>query len=189
MKTGVVYALCDPVADEVRYIGQTHLPLKSRMNIHMRARTTGTHVGNWIRSLRQRPNIVIVERVEAHDLIALSAALDTAEVRLIAHFRACGYDLTNGTDGGGGVRGWNHSIETRERIRAANLTPEGRERCRQNGLASARAGVWVGRKHTDETRAKMREAWKRRAPPTAETRAKISAALIGRPKPRRTNAG
>lgn len=41
----------------------------------------------------------------------------------------------------------------------------------------------LGRKHTEKTKAKMREAASKRNPPTAETRAKMSAAKKGKPAP------
>jgi hypothetical protein len=60
-----------------------------------------------------KPTLVIVERCNA-------SLADEAERKHIARRRAEGHDLTNSTDGGGGIRGWRHDAKTRAKIGAVH---------------------------------------------------------------------
>lgn len=93
-----------------------------------------------------------------------------------------GYNLTTG-----GESGKVHTAESCARMTASRmgrgkgvpLKPEHREKIRQATL---------GRTTTPETRKKMREARSRRAPPSDETRARLSAAMHARWAARREAA-
>lgn len=109
----------------------------------------------WIRSLAERPKIRALCLVDyAND--------GEMEELVIAAYRSLGFDLVNATDGGEGKKGCFHSEESKAKIRA-----------------------WgIGRKMppiSEETRERMAAA-QRGKKQTAEHRAKIAAAGIGRPK-------
>lgn len=87
-----IYGLCDPVSGELRYIGKANDPQK-RLKSHMRdCRHRATPVYCWIRSLDERPALVVLE----------ADCLDwkEAERRWIAKARAEGVRLLNLADGG-----------------------------------------------------------------------------------------
>lgn len=75
---------------------------------------------------------------------------------LIWCFKDMGCKLVNQTEGGEGQSGYEHSDETKQKIRAANIgraqTPE------QRAATSARMSgnkIWAGRTHAEETKAKI----------------------------------
>jgi len=75
---------------------------------------------------------------------------------LIWCFKDMGCKLVNMTDGGEGQSGYEHSDETKQKIRAANIgraqTPE------QRAATSARMSgnrIWAGRTHAEDTKAKI----------------------------------
>src|SRR5207247_2005136 len=70
------------------------------------------YVWRWIRSLNAVPKLIILERCSSQDL-------DEAERAWIACLRLYRCRLTNHTDGG--TSGQSHSIETRQKMRAAKL--------------------------------------------------------------------
>jgi hypothetical protein len=112
----LIYALCDPRDDSVRYIGKTIHPLHLRFAAHMRAgRRAGRRkpVHNWINGLLaigQRPYIRCIQTVPCE------WDWQAAERFWIAAARRTGYSLMNLTDGGEGVSGHVHSQEHKEKI-------------------------------------------------------------------------
>jgi predicted GIY-YIG superfamily endonuclease len=106
---GVIYALCDPDTNEVRYIGQTK-DLKHRLCEHFSARSK-LYRDCWIRSLERDPSHFILEECDTRE------ELNEAERFWIDWYRRCGFArLTNLTDGGGGIDGFKHSADARKRI-------------------------------------------------------------------------
>lgn len=105
------------------------------------------------------------------------------EIAWIEFYREQGFDLVNGNAGGeGGLAnksrlGKPHTPETREKLRLAHtgktLTAE---HCAN--MSAARKGKFLGKKHSEETRAKMSiSAIKRkRLPHSSETRVKMQSA-------------
>lgn len=80
-----------------------------------------------------------------------------AEMETIDQFRRLGFSLTNMSDGGEGLSGYVTSEETRRKISALK----------------------IGKPRPEHVRAKMAEFNRNRPPPSAETKRKISEALIG----------
>lgn len=169
-----IYALADPRTEAVRYVGQTSNGMRRpRYHFSPSKSSGGTHSGNWIKSLRSvglRPSVRILEEVPVDDL-------NLAEMFWIAQAKGIGWDLTNHTDGGGGLRGFRHNEKTKERIRAANT---GKKRSPET---RALIGLLAkGRTHSAETRLKLRlgHLGKKYAPMSAQGRANLAAAQRGK---------
>lgn len=116
----IIYVLCDPVTQQIRYVGKTMRGL-ARVKWHMYERGRRTHKDNWIRSLKKRglePEAVIIKEHAA------PGDLDEAERFWIAYLRCIGADLTNATAGGDGQaigdRNAMHDPAARQRFSEAN---------------------------------------------------------------------
>jgi transposase len=150
-----IYELLDPANGACRYVGQSR-NAKKRYEWHLTAAGRGNvgYVYNWIRALLRtgaKPVLRVVCSCSEQDA-------DREEMRWIAARKAEGARLTNGTDGGGGIRGWRHSAETRALIGAKH----------------------AGKVVSTETRARISDAKRRAPPPSIETRLRMSIASRGR---------
>jgi len=132
MKEWQIYALKDPRDGRIRYIGQTSMSLRRRMQAHLlRAPIERTHKGVWLR------NLLAAGLKPVYEVLGTGyGEWAEAERRWIREGRERGWALTNGTAVGEGLRG---------------LSDEGRAR-----LSAARRA----RITKSETRAKMSEARK-----------------------------
>ena len=172
-RSWVIYILSDPrLPDVVRYVGATHRNPKKRLAAHIyssRPGGTRTHTSNWIRSLLGvgvKPSLKVVDS-------GAGPGWEASEMYWIARYKGQGCDLTNHTAGGEGSLGFQHSPETRAKLRADKL---GRKLSPEHRAKISVAGR--GRTPSPETRAKL-SAGKRGNNPSAEARAKISAAHLG----------
>lgn len=202
----MIYTLTDSDGS-IRYVGKTSRSPLVRLDGHLKEAQNlprhSTYKNNWIRSL-------LAEGKQPHlTVLSCSLDTDGSDLErwYIATFRALGYRLTNTTGGGGGILGYRHTAETRARIAAANL---GRIRphtaAAKAKISAAKKGKPVsaealakriGRKQSTETvekriaplrgRKKSSEVIAKsvagREPDfhhSAETKARISAALTGR---------
>lgn len=170
----LIYALCEPGTEIIRYIGKC-VDTRVRVRQHLaeaRRPNRNSYRCNWIRSLDgNRPAVLILEKVaEGH--------WEDRERYWIDFHRRSGANLTNTTDGGEGLN--NPSEEVRRKIgtsKRGNKNCVGRvisEETRQ--LMSGKA---KGRQHTNEARAKMSTAQTGRKH-TEETKKKMSAARKGK---------
>lgn len=126
MTVSYIYGLICPIRSEIRYIGKSIRP-RERLQNHMND-TGNCHRVNWIKHLKTnglKPELIILEEVSPHD------DWRERERYWISHGLDNGWPLTNNTSGGDGVR---------------DLPEETRERMRK---------VWLGRKHSDETKKKI----------------------------------
>lgn len=183
MSQFIIYGLVDPRTLLARYIGLSASGLErpSRHRRPSELRRHG-HKTNWIKALHALGldyTIVVLEEV------ASRGALADLERFWIAYGRACGWPLTNLTDGGEGSKGL--MPEVREQI--AN-TLRGHKRTQESIEKQFATRKANGYKHSDKTRAKMRASNVGKSRPTlkgkpltAECRAKISAAKIGKERP------
>ncbi len=108
-----VYGLFDPRDGALRYVGCHRGVLATRLQSHLadsRKSKIATHKTNWIRKLTQMDLMPIISEIQ--NFFSKKEMLE-AEVYWISFFRSQGCRLTNGTDGGEGVWGHRHSIETR----------------------------------------------------------------------------
>ena len=152
----------------------------------------GTHIRAFTFRRRNRHHASIVAKHGAQNILVdlmecpSEAEALQAEIECIALLRGAGVELCNVTDGGEGVVGLRHSDETKyllsllaqaqprqprseetkAKIGAANkINLTGHKQSAETiarRSATLRALQLSGRKHSDETRAKMREAWKKR---------------------------
>ncbi len=157
-----IYALCDPLTHEIRYIGKADDPEK-RLVTHLHDNKHETnHKANWIRSLLakgMKPVVKIVDEVSKTEWMPIESAY-------IIFYKEQGANLTNATLGGDGYgSGEDHPMFGK---------PRSREHCAK--LSAAR----LGKKLSLEHRAKLSAAQRNRQPPSIETRAKLSAARKNR---------
>jgi NUMOD3 motif len=114
----LIYGLIDPRTRMIRYIGKScsgmRRPKKHRL---LASNSIGPHCENWIRALQTSGfdyEIVVLDEA------ANKSTLSELERFWIAYGRACGWPLTNATDGGDGRSpGYRASAETRAKMSAA----------------------------------------------------------------------
>lgn len=117
MSRFLIYALTCPRCGAVRYVGKSTTGMvRTRQHLTPSMLAQRCYRTRWLRSLLAgglKPGVTILEELVAVDGLA------AAEVRWIAHGRAAGWPLTNGTDGGDGTPGSVRSPESRARMSAA----------------------------------------------------------------------
>lgn len=194
-----IYVLLCPDTGEVRYVGKTSVDLILRLSGHISEAKLASsgYRGRWLRKMiaeGKRPAI----RLD----VDVPPERDWAEVERerIAHYRALGCRLVNGTAGGEGMV--DPSPEVRAKMSASAKrraqTPEAQKMLAENGrmvglknkgrtkppsVGAAVAASNRSRIVTEETRAKMRAAQSARRvrkPHSDETKAKLRAAFQGR---------
>lgn len=149
-----IYILQDPRTEQVRYVGVTRQQIRRRLSGHLAEARRGdnTHRSRWIRALLTEG----VEPVVVSLFKAEPDAWQEMERAVIAAYREAGAPLVNATDGGDGVFGHTHSVESRAKMSVARR----------------------GKPHSPEHRAKIGAAQKGKVIPP-EVRAKMSAARNG----------
>ena len=163
-----IYGLIDPVTKQVRYIGWTCRDIKSRLWEHINEAIKlrkNSHKLSWIRSLLRKslsPEVILLEYVDINSWAE-------AEQKWITEFREQGVSLTNATDGGQGNPGWEPSLETKQKLRQANLGKKQTEESNQK------------RSLTQKGKPKLK-AQQRTPEENATVRANISKALKGTKK-------
>lgn len=98
-QTTFIYGLCDPLTQQLRYVGKANRPdVRRYQHIESRALIKKTHKNHWIKSLMvkgKRPEMFIIEEASRDDW-------KDAEQFWISYFKSIGADLTNTTCGGDG---------------------------------------------------------------------------------------
>jgi hypothetical protein len=187
----IIYGLFDPLSKQLRYVGKTTATLERRWSIHgsLAKRKTPRHIYNWWRGLLAcgvEPEIFEIDRIPpGGDWVE-------AEQFWIAYFRFVGCNLVNRCDGGQGTTGIIFSDQHIDRLRASHIgnrrSPEHQRKMKEIHLAAWRRNPGSRWKpgqleKTLATKAERRAAglYKKRAPATEETKAKISAGKRGKP--------
>lgn len=108
----IIYGLYDPLelGGNLRYIGQSAQGLKRAYDHKKPGKLKAhNHKVHWILQLisqNKKYRVDILRDLgEFEDPKVRDAALNEAEIELIAHYRSLGVKLTNSTDGGEGTRG------------------------------------------------------------------------------------
>src|SRR5438552_2383132 len=105
----LIYALCDPRDNAIRYIGKSSNGLRRpQAHRYPSARIDGTHRAKWLQALHLLGLRATIEIVE----VCSAISLNEAERFWIEEFRREGCKLTNHCDGGEGTAGRIVSDET-----------------------------------------------------------------------------
>ena len=143
MGDSYIYSLSDPRTNEVRYVGKTkYADLYKRKKGHINHTIEGrvNHRTAWIQSLLKENLTPTIELID----IVPDEEWQFWEVYWISQIKSWGFNLVNGDNGGLG--GHRFSIET--------LAEMSRSR-------KGNPGFFKGRKHTEESKQKIREALKK----------------------------
>lgn len=195
-----IYALKDPRDGVIRYVGKTKNALSKRLTAH-RNEKRQTRKCRWLAKLRRdgvEPAVVVLEEVQ-------ETTWEESERFWIKWCRISGFDLTNHTDGGDGVGGLDTEARRRvsERMKIRMAKPGARDFLSDPARGAKISAALTGRPKSADHVAKLKQnqpgrklsAEQRAAisrglignqfrlgkPHDEITRAKISAALIGRP--------
>lgn len=96
-----IYTLSCPIIGDIRYVGATSKPLKTRLNGHVKdCQKYNTKRAKWVLSILNDGLMPIIEPLEE-----TKDNWELAEMFWISQLRAWGFDLTNVTDGGIGQLG------------------------------------------------------------------------------------
>lgn len=146
-----IYGLIDPRNDSIRYVGKTNNPqgrllghIEKAKKAHKNTRGHWSHRSSWIRNVlseNYEPDIIVLEECGNDWREAEKWWINLGEL--------LGWKLTNHTEGGDGLTGYNHSEKTKKKIGEASL-----ER-------GAKPPDWTGRKQSPEHIKKRVEARKK----------------------------
>lgn len=116
----IIYTLSHPDTHEIRYIGKTVKPLKSRLADHLySSKRENNHRTNWLKSIVKIDKIPLIEELE----VCPWDNSQEREIYWIAQFKAWGFRLINLTIGGEGCIGRKMSNKTKQKIRNSNRKP------------------------------------------------------------------
>lgn len=170
-----IYTLSDPRTGEVRYVGQTHRPLKFRYWAHVNPRPQDrTHNANWIKHLRKdglRPIIELIEEVPDEEWVLW-------EKYWIAQFKCWGFRLNNHSFGGDSEKGVVLSNESMRKLR---------EGCKKRKISKEErdkfGARWKGKKRSRESVLKSVETRKKLGcfNISEATKEKVRKAKLGKP--------
>lgn len=153
--TSGIYGYWDKLKDEIVYVGQA-VDIRLRHNEHYSpARYNAQTINGVLQSNKNRYEIIILKECSID-------YLDFWEITLIALFNP----KFNFTDGGEGSRGFKHSLETKQKlskmlsgVNSANYGKKFDESHRKKiGESNKGYKKFLGKKHSEETKQKIREA-------------------------------
>ena len=159
-----IYGLCDPVTQELRYVGKTN-NIMLRYNNHISSIKSKTIKNSWIKSLlnkNTRPEIFILDEVPDSEWIFW-------EQWYIQYFKTIGCRLTNDPRCLGGENppshlGEHHSKEVIEKIRKSNtgkkLSEYTKSKISQSKIGAY--GFWNNKTRDIKTKNKISESKKNR---------------------------
>lgn len=144
-----IYALKDPISNDIRYIGKTKNELNKRLYEHCTIRNLKekTHKNNWIKyllKLNYRPVILLIEEVDYCNW-------QEREIYWINFYKSIGNNLTNGTNGGDGSNGCKRSKDCIEKIidiKRKNGTLARSYECRRK-ISESQKGKKLSKEHSD----------------------------------------
>lgn len=163
MSQCVVYGLLSTRTNEIRYIGQTTRSPNRRLSQHLTyAKKRRTAVQLWI--FREVADGFQIRM----SILVADAIFNDSEINEITKWRESGARLLNHTEGGGGVLGHVQTEETKRKksalaklywdsqVERVRWHPTDEQKLKISIAAKGRIRN-VGRKHSEETKQKMRE--------------------------------
>ena len=178
----IIYALKDPISNEIRYVGKSTSGLK-RPKIHLMPSSYNSlskkhfHVYCWIRGLIEKnlkPEIIVLKACDSDNL-------NSEEVRFIDFYKSEGCNLTNLVNGGNGMLGLKHTQEAKDKI-SKKLTGRVRskEEIEKQSKSISGKNHWnYGKKASEKTRERQSESHKGMVQ-SEESRFKKSLSMKGR---------
>jgi group I intron endonuclease len=173
MRKTFIYGLADPASDVIRYIGKADNP-EYRLIKHLKTLNANTHKINWLKSLKKlglQPKLVVLDEVA-------KAEWEFWEQYWISQFRTWGFELTNGTSGGGGSNGFKHTEESKLKMSQRQLGKPMAESTKKklSLLNTGKPGAFKNKTHSAEAREKIRlaklgKSWGKHTP---EFKAKVA---------------
>jgi group I intron endonuclease len=145
---------------EVRYVGITN-NISRRLSQHINSSIKpSSHKECWIKSLKNTSDLFI----QVIENVLNKEVAKEREIYYIKHYKDLGYNLTNSTSGGDGVKDYKPSEEVKQKHREAKLKNPtrywlGKKRKHIEGFGKGRP---LGLKHSLETKLKMSEIAKKR---------------------------
>ncbi len=139
-KKNIIYSLSDPENGIVKYIGKTSKTLDKRLSSHISdakyRKKTNARL-SWIKSLINKG---LEPKIEELDIVNESIA-DIIEIYWISQFKAWGFLLKNGTEGGEGIF---MSKEIREKI-SINCKNKKRSQATKDKISKAKKNTMLGK--------------------------------------------
>jgi len=161
----------------VKYVGKTKYSLEKRLSNHLITARRGeqTYRARWIRRMLQEgsiPDITKIQDVEGDGC--------KEEIAWIRYFRDHGVKLTNGTAGGDGGDTYGTGLHRARMLENVNRSKRGRKHSDETKAKIAAKAL--GRKASPATKEKMSVARRAHSMPkwTEERRKKTVASLVGR---------
>lgn len=172
----IVYGLASSEDGRLRYIGQTTKGLKRRLFEHKyyAKKLKRLPVQKWICSVHEKGYEIIGW------IISPVAILHETEKEAITYYKSQGFNLLNITEGGEGTIGFHHRGRKRPDLAERNRQNKGKPGRKLSPEENGKLQIyrkkakpylvernktnhpWIGKKHTEETKLKMVEAWKKR---------------------------
>jgi group I intron endonuclease len=187
----ILYQITNTVNGK-RYIGKTSRSLSVRWSQHQNCAKQQTPRFLIHKALRKYGTdsfiVELVYTAESEEELSLA---EMAFIYALKTQAPSGYNLTCGGEGAMGATHWigrKHTLETRQkmsfnsphtRIFGRKPSTQTRQKISESKMGNT---VWLGRKHSPEAHQHMREAQG-----SPEARLRMSALLIGRPKPRKAS--
>lgn len=138
---GKIYVLIDPITLIIKYIGQTTLALNKRLIGHLSQKSNDKR-GTWIKSLKRRGLIPIIEELDSCDY----EELNFWETHYIFLFRSWGFELKNSNFGG------DCNPITEETRRKISASKKGKSYNRPNYRHSAETILKIKKSNTGKKR-------------------------------------
>lgn len=152
---------------EVRYVGKSNNPIERNIShISESKRKVNTYKNNWINNLLKNGQYPIMEIIDEVDI----SEWQFWEKYWISQFKAWGFKLTNGTDGGDGGNTFKtlptfKKLKTKEKLsKSRNFFYKTHENANKgkklseevkNKISKNNSKYWLGKTHSNETKDKI----------------------------------
>ncbi len=147
-----------------QYVGITSASVRRRWTTHLLCARNGSRLPFHHAIRKYGADSFIIECAATAESYQQLCALERCFIDALGTKSPDGY---NATDGGEGALGYRHTPSAKAKLAALHSNPSAERRAQLSA-------IWLGRKRSPETRAKMSEANRKRPPLSAESRAKMA---------------